>query len=71
VHLYIHFTLQSSGQSTILVNFFDMLEEMFASSSGTKHAVLHQTDSTGKMDHYENVKSDIANAYLKHIYVRY
>jgi len=54
-----------------LVNFFDMLEEMFASSSGTKHAVLHQTDSTGKMDHYENVKSDIANAYLKHIYVRY
>jgi hypothetical protein len=48
-----------------------MLEEMLASSSGTRHAVLHQTDSTRKMDHYENVKSDIAIAYLKHMYVRY
>jgi hypothetical protein len=48
-----------------------MLEEMLASSSGTRHAVLNQTDSTGKMDCNENVKSDIANAYLKHMYVRY
>jgi hypothetical protein len=44
-----------------------MLEEMVASPSGSRHTVLHQTDSTGKMDHNENVKSDMTNAYLKHM----
>lgn len=40
---------------------------MVASSSGSRHAVLHQTDSTGKMDQNESVKSDMTNAYLKHM----
>jgi len=42
-----------------------MLEEMVASFSGSRYTVLHQTDSSGKIYHYENVKYDIANACLK------
>jgi hypothetical protein len=70
VHVYIHFTLHSSGYNTILVKFFGKLEEMVA-SSGSRYTVLHKTDSAGKMYHYGNVKSDMANACLKHIRVRY
>jgi len=55
----------------MLVKFSGKLEEMVASSSGSRYTVLHKTYSSGKMYHYENVKSDVANACLKHICVRY
>jgi hypothetical protein len=65
------FALQSSGESTILVKVSNVLEEMVASTSGSRHTLLHQTDTTGKMDHYENVKSYMESAYLKHTCIRY
>lgn len=44
---------------------------MVASSSGSRCMVLHHTGSTGKIDYYENMNSDMANAYFKPIRVRY